>query len=49
LVWNATIEAGGVLVSDEILILCEVELINIGFKDLKMEVVEDENAVFDTM
>lgn len=49
LVWNATIEAGGVLVSDEISILCEVELINIGFKDLKMEVVEDENAVFDTM
>jgi polyisoprenoid-binding protein YceI len=49
LVWNATIEAGGVLVSDEISILCEVELTNIGFKNLKMEVVEAENAVFDTM
>lgn len=49
LVWNTTIEAGGVLVADEIYILCEVELTNIGYKDLKMEVVEDENAVLDTM
>ncbi len=49
LVWNATIEAGGVLVSDEISILCEVELTNIGYRDLKMEIVEDENAVLDSM
>ncbi len=30
LVWNAALEAGGVLVSDEISILCELELTNMG-------------------
>jgi polyisoprenoid-binding protein YceI len=49
LVWNATIEAGGVLVSDDITILCELELTNIGFKDLKMELENDKNEVLDTM
>ncbi len=49
LVWNATIEAGGVVVSDDIFILCEMELTNVGFKDLKMEVIEDENKVLDIM
>ena len=49
LVWNATIETGGVLVSDEIYILCEIELTNTGFKDLKMELIADENEVLDTM
>jgi polyisoprenoid-binding protein YceI len=49
LIWNATIEAGGVIISDEIFILCEIELTNIGFKDLKMEVIEDEKKVLDTM
>jgi osmotically-inducible protein OsmY len=49
LVWNATIEAGGVLVSDDILIFCEVELTNIGFKDLIMEVIENKDEVLDTM
>jgi polyisoprenoid-binding protein YceI len=49
LVWNATIEAGGVLVSDEISILCELELTNMGFKDLKMEVIENANEVLETM
>jgi polyisoprenoid-binding protein YceI len=42
LIWNATVEAGGVMVSDEISILCEVELTNIGFNDLKMEIIQDE-------
>jgi polyisoprenoid-binding protein YceI len=37
LVWNSTIEAGGIMVSEEISINCEIELTNIGFKDLKME------------
>jgi polyisoprenoid-binding protein YceI len=35
--WNAGIEAGGVMVSDEVSISCEIELINSGQKDLKME------------
>ncbi len=37
LVWNATLETGGLMVSDEVTILCEVELINIGQKDLEMK------------
>ena len=49
LVWNTAIEAGGVVVSDEIIILCEVELTNIGLKDLKMEMAEDRNEILDTM
>ena len=49
LVWNAAIEAGGVMVSDEIIILCEVELTNIGLKDLKMETEKDGNEILDTM
>lgn len=49
LVWNTTIEAGGVMVADEISILCEIELINTGYKELKMEIQEDENEVLNTM
>ena len=49
LVWNATIESGGVLVSDEISILCELELTNIGFKDMKMEIEESEKEVLGTL
>lgn len=49
LVWNSTIEAGGVMVSDEISIICEVELTNIGFSDLRMEIIENENKVLETM
>jgi len=37
LVWNATLETGGMMVSDEVTISCEIELINMGQKDLKME------------
>ena len=37
LVWNATLENGGLMVSDEVTISCEIELINIGQNDLKME------------
>jgi polyisoprenoid-binding protein YceI len=33
LVWNATLETGGVMVSDEVNILCEIELINKGQTD----------------
>jgi polyisoprenoid-binding protein YceI len=43
LVWNTTIEAGGVMVSDEVSILCEIELTNVGFKDLTMELETNAN------
>lgn len=38
LTWNAPIEAGGLLVSDELSISCEVELINNGQADMTMNV-----------
>lgn len=37
LTWNTATEAGGLMVSDDIQISCEVELTNMGEKDLKME------------
>lgn len=37
LVWNATIETGGLMVSDEVTISCEVELINKGQEDMTMK------------
>ncbi|GAB2810207.1 YceI family protein [Ferruginibacter profundus] len=48
LTWNNTMEAGGLVVGDEISITCELELINAGKKDLLMEVtsVVNEQAVF---
>jgi polyisoprenoid-binding protein YceI len=36
LVWNANIETGGVMVSDEVMISCEIELINKGQEDMTM-------------
>ena len=41
--WNASIEAGGVMVSDEVTISCEVELTNAGQNILTME-LEDKAA-----
>ncbi len=38
LVWNSAMQAGGIMVSDEVHISCEIELINLGSKDLKMTV-----------
>jgi len=35
--WNKSIEKGGLLLSDEVEILCELELINVSQKDLKIE------------
>jgi polyisoprenoid-binding protein YceI len=35
--WNALIETGGFMVSDEVTISCEIELTNVGQKDLAME------------
>jgi polyisoprenoid-binding protein YceI len=37
LVWNSAIETGGLIVSEEIHISCEIEVTNIGTSDLKME------------
>ena len=42
LVWNATLETGGLMVSDEVSISCEVELRNSGQKDLTM-ILEDND------
>lgn len=41
LVWNTTTEAGGVLVSDEIKIMCEMELTNAQQSYLTMELKEN--------
>ena len=45
LVWNTTLEAGGVMVSDEINISCELELLNMGDKDLVMEIEKKTNKI----
>jgi polyisoprenoid-binding protein YceI len=45
LVWNAAIETGGFVVSDEITISCEIQLINAGEKDLKMVLDPELNTV----
>ena len=37
LAWNTTIEAGGIMVGEEVVISCELELINIGQTDLEMK------------
>jgi polyisoprenoid-binding protein YceI len=37
LVWNATLETGGFVVSDEVMISCELELINSGQEDMTMK------------
>ena len=43
LTWNDVLEAGGLMVSDEISISCEVELFNAGQKELIMELeIADE-------
>lgn len=42
LVWNKTIEAGGLLVSDEVHILCEAELYNNNAADNVMILEETE-------
>jgi hypothetical protein len=36
LIWNASVETGGLMLSDEVIITCEIELINSGYKDLQM-------------
>ena len=45
LVWNTTLEAGGVMVSDEVNMSCELELLNMGDKDLVMEIEKKTNKI----
>ncbi len=48
LIWNAAIETGGMMVSDEVTISCEIELINVGIKEKAMELeptIEKEEVV----
>jgi polyisoprenoid-binding protein YceI len=35
--WNTPLETGGILISDDVLISCEIELINLGQKDLLLD------------
>ncbi|MBC7412781.1 MAG: YceI family protein [Bacteroidia bacterium] len=44
LVWNTVIEAGGFVVGDEIILSCEIELMNLGAKDATM-VLENTDAL----
>lgn len=37
LIWNTAIEAGGLMVSEEVTINCEIELTNVGQEELPME------------
>ena len=41
--WNAALETGGLMVSDEVKISCEVELINASQKELTMELEPADN------
>lgn len=43
LVWNTSLESGSKMVSDEVTISCEVELMNVGNENLNM-VMENESA-----
>jgi polyisoprenoid-binding protein YceI len=47
LIWNAALETGGVMVSDEVSITCEIEVINSGPKDsiMKLEPESDKKTV----
>jgi polyisoprenoid-binding protein YceI len=43
LTWNAALETGGVVVSEEVSISCEIELTNAGQRDLSMKLESTEN------
>src|SRR5579871_925177 len=42
--WNKALEAGGIMLGEEVTISCEVELINAGQEALTMELTEGENS-----
>jgi polyisoprenoid-binding protein YceI len=37
LIWNTAMEAGGIMVGEEVTIMCDIELTNLGQTDLQME------------
>ncbi len=37
LIWNSSLEAGGIMIGEDVMISCEIELLNEGNKYLKME------------
>lgn len=43
LTWNTAMETGGLMVSDEITIACEIELTNVGQKDLEIDLEPADN------
>ena len=43
--WNQTLETGGLLVSEEVIISCEIELINTNPKDLKLKLESEAITV----
>lgn len=45
LVWNKTMDTGGIMLSDEVVISCEVELLKVEQKDLIMELESVEEKV----
>jgi polyisoprenoid-binding protein YceI len=45
LVWNAALETGGFMVSEEINIVCEIELINVGQEDLTMSLKKESQKI----
>lgn len=45
LMWNATLETGGLMVSDEVKISCEIELINSGKKESTVELEDKKDVV----
>jgi len=45
LTWNASVETGGLMLSDEVSISCEVELINAGQKDLTMDLKHKDSKI----
>ncbi len=44
LIWNTAMETGGLMVSEEVSISCEVELVNIGKKNLTMVLDTEEGG-----
>jgi polyisoprenoid-binding protein YceI len=43
--WNTVLETGGLMVSEEVSLLCEVELTNVGEKDLVMKLEPESQAI----
>jgi len=44
LTWNTLMEAGGLMVSEEVMIICEIELINVNPKSLTMDLESAHEA-----